>query len=75
MDCILIMPVITVQVTPKITREQKEQVVREMTQTMVTVLGKKPEQTHIIIQEIEEENWGYTGILVEDYRANERKNQ
>lgn len=69
------MPVITVQVTPKITREQKEQVVREMTQTMVTVLGKKPEQTHIIIQEIEEENWGYTGILVEDYRANERKNQ
>jgi len=32
------------------------------------VLGKRPEHTHIVIQEIEDENWGFAGILTDDFR-------
>ncbi|HZG86730.1 4-oxalocrotonate tautomerase family protein [Paenibacillus sp.] len=61
------MPYINLQITKGATREQKEQVVREFTDTLVRVLGKKPEHTHIVIQEIEEENWGFAGMLTDDY--------
>ena len=49
---------INVQITKGASRSQKERLVKEMTETMVTVLGKKPEHTHIVIQEIAEEDWG-----------------
>ena len=41
---------------------------KEMTETMVTVLGKKPEHTHIVIQEIAEEDWGFAGMLTDDWK-------
>jgi 4-oxalocrotonate tautomerase len=31
------------------------------------VLGKKPEHTHIVIQEIVDEDWGFAGMLTDDY--------
>lgn len=62
------MPYINLQITKGITRDQKAQIVREFTETLVRVLGKKPEHTHIVIQEINEENWGFSGILTDEYR-------
>lgn len=62
------MPYINLQITKGATREQKAQIVKEFTETLVSVLGKKPEHTHIIIQEIEDENWGFSGILTDDFR-------
>lgn len=62
------MPYINTQITKGATRSQKETIVREFTDTLVRVLGKKPEHTHILIQEIEEENWGFAGMLTDDYR-------
>lgn len=62
------MPYINLQIIKGATREQKEQIVKEFTQTLVTVLGKKPEHTHIVIEEIEEENWGFSGMLTDDFR-------
>lgn len=62
------MPYVNVRVTPAITREQKAQIIREITQTLVNVLGKKPEHTHIVIDEIDEENWGFAGMLTAEYR-------
>jgi 4-oxalocrotonate tautomerase len=35
------------------------------------VLGKKPEHTHVVIQEIEEQNWGYAGMLTDDWKKQE----
>lgn len=35
---------------------------------MVNHLGKKPEYIHIVIEEIEDENWGFVGMLTDDYR-------
>jgi 4-oxalocrotonate tautomerase len=32
------------------------------------VLGKRPEHIHIVIDEVEPENWGYAGMLTTDYR-------
>ena len=44
---------------------------REFTDTLVRVLGKKPEHTHIVIQEIEAENWGFAGVLTTEYRKSQ----
>ncbi|GAV12754.1 4-oxalocrotonate tautomerase family protein [Paenibacillus sp. chi10] len=61
------MPHINLQITKGASREQKAQIVKEFTQTLVNVLGKKPEHTHIVIQEIDEENWGFSGVLTDDF--------
>ena len=47
-------------------RGQKAQIVKEFTETLVKVLGKNPQNTHIVIQEIEREDWGHGGELVAD---------
>lgn len=67
------MPYINLQITKGATREQKEQIVTEFTDTLVRVLGKKPEHTHIVIQEIEDENWGFAGMLTDEFRKREAK--
>jgi len=63
------MPYVNVRITKDgVTAEQKRQIVEEITQTLVRVLGKKPEHTHIVIDEIELENWGFAGVLTSEYR-------
>lgn len=62
------MPYVNLQITKGATREQKSQLVREITDSLVRVLGKKPEHTHIVIQEIDEENWGFSGLLTDDWK-------
>lgn len=42
------MPFVSVRITRDgVTREQKAQVISEMTQTLQRVLGKEPELTHV----------------------------
>lgn len=60
------MPYVNLQMTKGATREQKARIVEEFTQTLVSVLGKNPQNTHIVIQEIEREDWGHGGELVAD---------
>ncbi|HYC05464.1 MAG TPA: 4-oxalocrotonate tautomerase family protein [Azospirillaceae bacterium] len=62
------MPYINLQITKGATREQKERIVAEFTDTLARVLGKKPEHTHIVIQEIAEEDWGYAGLLTDEWK-------
>jgi 4-oxalocrotonate tautomerase len=69
------MPYVNLQITKGATREQKERVVREFTETLARVLGKRPEHTHIVIEEIEEENWGYAGMLTDDWRKRDEENE
>lgn len=62
------MPYINVRITRDgVTREQKAEIVAEMTDTLVRVLGKKPEHIHIIIDEVETDNWGFRGQLTTDF--------
>lgn len=65
------MPYINVQITAGASREQKSQLVSDMTNSLVRVLGKKPEHIHIVICEIEEENWGYAGQLTDDWKKSQ----
>ena len=63
------MPVVNVRITKDgVTAKQKASIVAEITGTLQRILGKRPEHTHIIIEEIEPENWGYSGILTTEYR-------
>lgn len=63
------MPYVSVRITKDgVTVEQKRRVVEEITRTLVEVLGKRPEHIHIIIDEVEPENWGFAGVLTTDYR-------
>ncbi|WKE66490.1 4-oxalocrotonate tautomerase family protein [Gallaecimonas kandeliae] len=64
------MPYINVRITRTgVTREQKAQVIREITDTMQRVLDKPPELTHITIEEIDTDNWGYAGLTTTEHRA------
>ncbi len=62
------MPYVNVQITKGATREQKAHIVRDVTESLVRVLGKRPEHIHVVIQEIEEESWGFEGMLTDDWK-------
>lgn len=63
------MPCINLQITKGSTREQKRKLVEDFTASLVSRLGKKPEHIHVVIDEVDEENWGYAGMLTDEYRA------
>ena len=66
------MPYVSVRITRDgVTVEQKRRVVEEITRTLVNVLGKRPEHIHVIIDEVEPENWGYAGMLTTEYRKSQ----
>ena len=62
------MPYVNIQIIKGATRIQKENIVRDVTDSLVRELAKKPEHIHIVIQEIEEDNWGYSGMLTDAWR-------
>lgn len=63
------MPYVNVRITRDgVTAEQKARIVAEITRTLQEVLGKRPEHTHIVIDEIDPENWGFAGMLTTEYR-------
>ena len=63
------MPVVHVKITRDgVTVEQKRQVVAEITQTLQRGLGKRPEHTHVIFDEVDPENWGFVRMLTTEYR-------
>jgi 4-oxalocrotonate tautomerase len=43
-------------------------VIAEITETLERVLNKSPELTHIVIEEVDTDNWGYAGITTTQYR-------
>ena len=63
------MPYVNLKITRDgVTAEQKAQVIAEFTDTLGRVLGKRPEHIHIVIDEIDPENWGFAGLLTTEYR-------
>jgi 4-oxalocrotonate tautomerase len=58
------MPYVNVRIIRgDVTADQKAQVVAEITQTLQRVLGKHPKHTHVVIDEVDPENWGFAGAL------------
>lgn len=66
------MPYVNVQITKGASRDQKRRVVEDITSSLVKNLNKKPEHIHIVIQEVLEENWGYAGILTDEWKQNNK---
>jgi len=63
------MPYVSVRITKEgATPEQKAEVIRRMTQVLVDVLGKNPETTVVVIDEVETDNWGIGGATVTERR-------
>ena len=64
------MPYVNIQITKGATRDQKAALVKDVTDSLVRVLDKQPEHIHIVIQEIADENWGYAGMLTDEWKQN-----
>jgi len=63
------MPYVNVKITREgATPEQKAEVIRRMTQVLVDVLGKNPETTVVVIEEIDTGDWGIGGTTVTERR-------
>lgn len=55
-------PYVNIQVTREgVTSEQKQRLILGITDLLTTVLDKPAHTTHIVIQEIETDNWGVGG--------------
>ncbi|QIL39121.1 4-oxalocrotonate tautomerase family protein [Pedobacter sp. HDW13] len=59
------MPYVKIEVTREgVTREQKQTLIKGITNLISDTLNKDPHLTHIVIQEIELDDWGYAGEQV-----------
>jgi 4-oxalocrotonate tautomerase len=59
------MPYVKIEVTREgVTRQQKQQLIAGITKLITEVLDKDPNLTHVVIQEIELDDWGFAGEQV-----------
>jgi len=59
------MPYVKIEVTREgVTREQKQRLIKGVTDLITDVLNKDPHLTHVVIQEIDLDDWGYGGEQV-----------
>jgi 4-oxalocrotonate tautomerase len=66
------MPYVNIQVTDEgVTKEQKQKIISGVTQLLFEVLHKDPNVTHVVIQEIKLDNWGWKGEQVSEIRKNQ----
>jgi 4-oxalocrotonate tautomerase len=59
------MPYINIRVAGKLTKKQKENICRKVTDALVTEANKPPESILIFIDEVEHENIAKGGILLQ----------
>lgn len=63
------MPYVNIRITREgATPEQKQRLIRGVTNLLVDVLGKNPATTVVVIDEIEPDNWGVAGEAVSERR-------
>lgn len=68
------MPYVHVRITRDgTTTAQKKALVSDITQSLVQRLGKHPEHIHIVIEEVDPDNWGYAGMLTSEFRRAETR--
>lgn len=63
------MPYVNVRITPGATRAQKAELVSIITEALGRVLGKDPAHTHVVVDEVPEQNWGWSGRLTDEIRG------
>ncbi len=59
------MPYVSIRVIKdNVTAEQKEKLIQGVTQLLFDVLGKKPQTTYVVIDEVDTDNWGVGGETI-----------
>ena len=59
------MPYVNVRITKEgATAEQKAAIISGVTKVLVDVLGKNPQTTFVVIDEVETDNWGLGGETI-----------
>ncbi|MEO3429500.1 4-oxalocrotonate tautomerase family protein [Pelagibius sp. CAU 1746] len=67
------MPYVNVKITREsATAEQKAALIKGVTDLLVQVLDKNPATTHVVIDEVELEDWGLGGLPVEEFRRRQK---
>ncbi|WP_375712160.1 4-oxalocrotonate tautomerase family protein [Azonexus sp.] len=67
------MPYINIKITKEgATPEQKARLIEGATQLLVDVLGKNPNTTVVVIDEVDTDNWGIGGKSITAHRAHSR---
>jgi len=63
------MPFVNIKITPEgATAEKKAALIKGATELLVKVLGKDPQTTVVVIEEVETDNWGIGGESVTERR-------
>jgi 4-oxalocrotonate tautomerase len=63
------MPLVNIKIAKdNISAEKKAELIIGATQLLVDVLGKNPQTTVVIIEEVDTDNWGIGGISVTERR-------
>lgn len=60
------MPIVRVQMWTGRTHSQKSELARAITDAVVTIAHTRPEDTIVIFEDIERENWAEGGVLASD---------
>jgi len=55
------MPYVNVKMLEGRTKEQKEEIIRGVTEVISRVLNKSPEATYVVIEDVPTDNWGIGG--------------
>jgi 4-oxalocrotonate tautomerase len=64
------MPYVNFKLTPDgLTTEKKKVLIQRVTELLQTELGKNPETTVVVIEEVPTDNWGIGGRSVTERRA------
>jgi len=59
------MPYVKIEITREgVTRQQKQTLIKGVTDLITSILDKDPQLTHVVIQEIDLDDWGYAGEQV-----------
>ena len=68
------MPFVKIEVTREgVTKEQKRQLIKRGTQLLHDVRGKEPHRTHVVIDEVDTDNWGCAGEQMTEIRKKQIK--
>jgi 4-oxalocrotonate tautomerase len=55
-----------------VTLEQKEAIIKGVTDLLVRILRKDPATTFVVIEEVDTDNWGVAGMTVTKFRRQEQ---
>lgn len=58
------MPYVNIKLAGSVTKEQKKQIAKEITETLQRVAHKPPSYTYIVFEEVAYEDWAIAGELL-----------